>query len=283
MCRTVVTFGRRFSSGNWTAPSTPRERSPRPSRALCVLNLGSPEGSPLLLQHLLISGQPRYRFVTLAALRACGNTLPVHLLVRHPYGMVGGKGLTALSLESPQAVSTHGRRHMTDVSGTISPLEYALAYSSGHRRTVNFLMSRGLPEDEAAEKAQAAWARGWERRDQIRDKSRTLTWVNAIALNLYRSQARRDARRCEFTDYAVPPQASPTAMDVHRILKKCRPNDRQILTEHYLVGHGIRELALKHGCTETAVRVRLLRARRRMLEWLGVSNLRRENSGGPVG
>jgi RNA polymerase sigma factor (sigma-70 family) len=172
---------------------------------------------------------------------------------------------------------------MTDVSGTISPLEYALAYSSGHRRTVNFLMSRGLPEDEAAEKAQAAWARGWERRDQIRDKSRTLTWVNAIALNLYRSQARRDARRCEFTDYAVPPQASPTAMDVHRILKKCRPNDRQILTEHYLVGHGIRDLALKHGCTETAVRVRLLRARRRMQEWLAVSHPHRANSAVPAG
>lgn len=173
---------------------------------------------------------------------------------------------------------------MTNVSGTISPMEYALAYTSGHRRTVNFLMSRGLPEDEASEKAQAAWARGWERRAQIRDKSRTLTWVNAIALNLYRSQARRDARRCEFTDYAVPPQASPAVMDVHRVLRKCRPNDREILTEHYLIGDGIRDLARKHRCSETAVRVRLLRARRRMLEWLDVSHRpRRRNSTGPVG
>jgi DNA-directed RNA polymerase specialized sigma24 family protein len=195
---------------------------------------------------------------------------------------VGGNGLTALRLEIRRAVIAHERRHMMDVSGTISPTEYALAYKNGHRRTVNFLMSRGLPEDEAAEKAQAAWARGWERRGQIRDKSRTLTWVNTIAINLYRSQARRDARRCEFTDYAVPPKASLAVVDIHRILRKCRPTDRQILTEHYLIGHGIRDLARKHGCSETAVRVRLLRARRRMLEWLDVSYLRRANSAAPV-
>jgi DNA-directed RNA polymerase specialized sigma24 family protein len=170
-----------------------------------------------------------------------------------------------------------GKEGSMNMSGTVTLTEYASAYNCGYRQTTNFLIFRGLPEDEAAEKAQAAWAKGWERRGQIRDKSKTLTWINTIALNLYRSQARRDAKRCEFTDYAVPPKASPTAVDIHRILQRCRPQDSRLLREHYLIGYGIRDLARNYRCSETAVRVRLLRARRRMLEWFDAARAHRGN------
>ena len=49
------------------------------------------------------------------------------------------------------------------------------AYTNGHQQTIHFLLSKGPPEDLALETAQAAWARGWDRRAQIRDTSKTFT------------------------------------------------------------------------------------------------------------
>jgi DNA-directed RNA polymerase specialized sigma24 family protein len=52
------------------------------------------------------------------------------------------------------------------------------------------------------------------------------------------------------------------AIDVKRILKECKPNDRVVLEGHYLEGYKVQEIAERHGWSETAVRIRLLRARR---------------------
>ena len=142
--------------------------------------------------------------------------------------------------------------------------EFGTAYENGCTRTVRFLLSRGLSEDEAKETAQAAWVRGWERRNQIRDSERTLTWVNSIALNLYRSQKRRDHRLGEMQEFPVPPSVSLLAIDVKRMLQRCRNSERELLEKRYFYGYEIEELAIEQGCSETAVRVRLLRARRHL-------------------
>ena len=47
--------------------------------------------------------------------------------------------------------------------------EYGKAYQRGFNLTVRFLVSRGLSYDAALDTAQAAWAKGWERREQLRD------------------------------------------------------------------------------------------------------------------
>ena len=69
--------------------------------------------------------------------------------------------------------------------------EYGTAYEHGFALTVRFLISRGLLTDAAEETAQAAWAKGWERLTQLRNEHMLLTWVNSIALNLYRSVRRK--------------------------------------------------------------------------------------------
>ena len=51
------------------------------------------------------------------------------------------------------------------------------------------------------------------------------------------------------------------AIDVARILKICRPCDR-LLLEQQMRGVTAEEIARKQGVTETAIRIRLLRARR---------------------
>jgi len=140
--------------------------------------------------------------------------------------------------------------------------EYGSAYGKSFARTARFLMMRRLSCDSAQETAQAAWVRGWERRGQLRDPKMVVTWINTIALNIYRSSLRREPFLQELPVVLIPPTVNLAAIDVQRILKFCRNKDRLVLQRRYLEGHEVREIAQAHGWSETAVRIRLLRARR---------------------
>jgi DNA-directed RNA polymerase specialized sigma24 family protein len=140
--------------------------------------------------------------------------------------------------------------------------EYGNAYKRGYNLTVRFLVSRGLTYDGAQETAQAAWVKGWERLGQLRDANMVLTWMNSIALNIHRSCVRREPFLQTLPELATPPKVNLAAIDVGRILQTCKKNDRLVLQRHYLEGYKVQEIARAHGWTETAVRIRLLRARR---------------------
>ena len=140
--------------------------------------------------------------------------------------------------------------------------EYGGAYKLGFARTVRLLVTRGLSFDCAQETAQAAWVRGWERLGQLRDSRMVVTWINTIALNMYRSSLRREPFLQELPEVLTPPTVNLAAIDVQRILKSCKKNDRLVLQRRYLDGHKVQEIALAHGWSDTAVRIRLLRARR---------------------
>jgi len=140
--------------------------------------------------------------------------------------------------------------------------EYGAAYKKGYNLTVRFLVSRGLSYDSAQETAQAAWVKGWERLGQLRDSNMVLTWMNSIALNIHRSCMRREPFFQPVPELSTPPKVNLAAIDVRRILKTCKKNDRLVLERHYLEGYKVQEIASAHGWTETAVRIRLLRARR---------------------
>jgi DNA-directed RNA polymerase specialized sigma24 family protein len=139
--------------------------------------------------------------------------------------------------------------------------EYGNAYERGFTLTVRFLVSRGLFTDAAEETAQAAWTKGWERLAQLRNESMLMTWVNSIALNLYRSIRRKPLLQ-PLPDLSAPPKVNLAAIDINRLLLHCKLADRVVLQRRYLEGWGIRDIARVHGWTETAVRIRLVRARR---------------------
>jgi RNA polymerase sigma factor (sigma-70 family) len=140
--------------------------------------------------------------------------------------------------------------------------DYGKAYQKGLDLTVRFLVSRGLSYDAALDTAQAAWAKGWERREQLRDPNLVLTWTNSIALNLHRTYLRREPQTQTLPELQAPPLIDVAAIDVERILDNCKPNDRVVLQGHYIEGYKVQEIAHQHGWSETAVRIRLLRARR---------------------
>jgi len=147
--------------------------------------------------------------------------------------------------------------------------EYGAAYQRGYGLTVRFLVSRGLSHDMAQEDAQAAWAKGWERLGQLRDSRMVVTWMNSIALNIHRSCVRREPLFVPLPELSTPPKVNLASIDVRRMLETCKSKDREVLKRHYLEGYKVREIAQAHGWTETAVRIRLLRARRSLAKGLG--------------
>jgi RNA polymerase sigma factor (sigma-70 family) len=146
--------------------------------------------------------------------------------------------------------------------------QYASVFDGGYARTTRFLVSRGVNTETAEEAAQAAWAKGWEHRDRLRNPETVWYWVNTIALNLFRSSFRRRDTAELPLEIPIPPQASPHAIDIRRALAKCAPADREIFEKFYLAGYTSAELGGQNGCTDIAIRVRLLRLRRRLRETL---------------
>ncbi|MEO8048794.1 MAG: sigma factor-like helix-turn-helix DNA-binding protein [Acidobacteriota bacterium] len=138
---------------------------------------------------------------------------------------------------------------------------YGQAYQRGFNQTIRLLLSRGARSECAREAAQAAWAKGWERINQLRNESVVTTWVNTIALNCYRSLLRSESHQLPLTELPTGGDFNLGAIDLQRFLTWCRPSDRQLF-EDYLHGYPIEEIARKQGISYTAVRIRLLRARR---------------------
>lgn len=140
--------------------------------------------------------------------------------------------------------------------------EYGCAYQKWFPLTVRFLISRGLSHDAAKEIAQAAWVRGWQCRAQLRDAGFVLTWVNSIAANLQHRFMRREQKLLTISESAVAPTVRHLSMDVSRVLGACNPLDRTILKQYHLEERPIHEIAQQHRCSVTAMRIRLMRARR---------------------
>jgi len=140
--------------------------------------------------------------------------------------------------------------------------KFASTYETGLKSTINFLSSRGIPRDMAPECAQAAWVKGWERLKQLRDESLLLSWVNVIALNHSRRTLKKNKQEVAWTpDRDRRIEMDLAAIDLAYILSCCTPKDRRLL-EAQLLGRSPQELAAEAGLSETAMRLRCLRARR---------------------
>jgi RNA polymerase sigma factor (sigma-70 family) len=142
------------------------------------------------------------------------------------------------------------------------------AYNRGFHTTVRFLESKGFPQSDAEEFAQAAWVRGWERREQLRCRDKLESWINSIAFNMARTNHRRISRRLAPLETDLPVRHSHVVagIEVHQMLRACAGENRRLLELRYLHGWDINDIARLYRCSSTAVRVRLCRARKRLSE-----------------
>src|ERR1700689_3453122 len=121
------------------------------------------------------------------------------------------------------------------------PNDYADAFATGYGATRRFLLARGAPLEEAEEIAQAAWVRGWEFREQLRDPGLVGFWVNSIARNLFRARFRAPIQT-EIEDGNAVYTLDIDAIEVGRLLDRCPQRDRQLL-EQSLEGYSAEEIA----------------------------------------
>jgi len=138
---------------------------------------------------------------------------------------------------------------------------YGQAYRKGYALTVRLLRSRGASTDSAEDLAQAAWLRGWQKREQLRDARLVVSWVNTIALNYHRRGIKTEARFQALSEICGHIGIDLAPLEATRILKVCRPLDRTLF-EQQLSGLTTKEIATKQGVSETAIRIRFSRARR---------------------
>ena len=153
----------------------------------------------------------------------------------------------------------------------MTPEGFAAAYESGYHLTMRFLRARGISWEHASDVSQTAWTKGWERLDQLQNDGMVLTWVNTIALNVHRKHLRNEPAWLDLPEIETKPGVNLAAIDLARILKICGPRDRKYL-KYQLSGMSPSEIARLRGVPESAIRVRLLRARRaarRRVEGIG--------------
>ncbi|MFZ3339232.1 MAG: hypothetical protein WA213_00010 [Terriglobales bacterium] len=147
---------------------------------------------------------------------------------------------------------------------------YGEAFHKGFARTIRFLQSRGASCDRAEEVAQAAWTKGWERLTQLRDDRLVGPWVNAIAFNELRQAIRRDAFEAPLKEVSGQIGVDCAAIDAASIVKRCHPRE-EVLFKHLLHDFTTGELAASLGASRTAIRIRLLRARRLVRHRIGLA------------
>jgi DNA-directed RNA polymerase specialized sigma24 family protein len=142
--------------------------------------------------------------------------------------------------------------------------DFGVAFESGYSATRRFLLAHGAPMEEAEEIAQAAWARGWEFRGQLRDPGMLGFWVNSIARNLFRARFRGPLKvpiEGQNPSYTM----DLASLELRRMMERCPRKDRNLL-QQTLEGYSTEEIAKGAGITPTGIRVRLLRIRQALRE-----------------
>ena len=141
--------------------------------------------------------------------------------------------------------------------------EYASAYQRNFPVVVGFFVSRGLSCDDAREYVQAAWAKGWERKEQLRNPRCLLPWIISIARNIYLTNLKRSLQESKICRRLMRDQfLSSTTLDSQRILAWSTPRSRTILEAYYVHGLSVLEIATAENVSQAAVNGRLARARK---------------------
>ena len=115
--------------------------------------------------------------------------------------------------------------------------------------------------------AQEAVLRAWEKRNGLREPRFFETWFVRILINACHDIQRR-SRRTVTMD--APPERAPEPenRDLALALTALEEKQRMCVLLHYIEGYSVREVARILGIGESAVKLRLMRGRRKLREML---------------
>lgn len=186
-----------------------------------------------------------------------------------------------------------------DVGGQTSDQDLVRQTLAGEQRAFEVLVHRyqrlvfrvihGMaPGAEVEDIAQEVFLRAYRSLGQVRNDSRLGPWLIRIAVNLCYDHLRRLRRRQErffselgpeettVLDRLVRDESALSEIDrlflrdlAERLMGQLAPQDRAVLLLKEREGMETREIARTLGCSETAVRLRLFRARRALRKVFG--------------
>jgi len=144
-----------------------------------------------------------------------------------------------------------------------------------HQRAVfRFLVGLVADHHAAEELTQETLLRAFRRIGDLRNPERMRVWLVAIARNLARRWLRRHRRRSvAVLDPQTPAPASNPRRDervaaVTQALARLKPAEREVLVLFEMEGLSHAEIAAITGATESALRNRLMRAKRKLRRML---------------
>lgn len=154
-----------------------------------------------------------------------------------------------------------GARERTEVA----KLDFDEFFCEEHDRLVQFCWGLTVDRDAARDLAQEAMARAWRDWSTIGTVgSNPAAWLRTVALNLVRSQWRRDTTAAgaralvAVADSSEPP---PRDLDLEAALRKLPQRQREAVVLHHLLDLPVGECAAAMGVGPSTVKEHLQRGR----------------------
>lgn len=127
-----------------------------------------------------------------------------------------------------------------------------------------------LCREDAEDLLQETLITAFQRFGQLRDKSKLRRWIHSILrskfLNHVRSVKRHQSRKTRLSLQQPGIAADPATLQVQEALLALPPDQRWLLTSHYMEGITTAELAAAQRTTVGNIQQRLHRARRALLK-----------------
>ena len=120
-------------------------------------------------------------------------------------------------------------------------------------------------DQDCADAVQEALMLAWQHRDGLREGASFKPWLTRILVNACNTMLRKRARaRLVLLDEVVVPTGDADNLPLRDALDRL-PQDLRVATVlHYLEGFSVREIAEMLDAPENTVKMRLMRARRRL-------------------
>jgi RNA polymerase sigma-70 factor (ECF subfamily) len=171
-------------------------------------------------------------------------------------------------------------------------------YDAHYRDILAYALRRAVGPDRAADAVAETFLVAWRRLDEVPPAREARLWLFGVARRVLANQRRGAQRRDALVerlaaeisaiqvtypdadDAAGTPDAS--LAEVGQALRSLSERDREVLTLVGWEGLGNQEVAAVLGCSHTAARIRIHRARRRLAHALDASTDRSARADGPT-
>ena len=144
-------------------------------------------------------------------------------------------------------------------------LEFSEFFTGSFQRVVGHVYATTGSMAEAEDSVQEAYARAWQRWDEVREYASPEAWIRTVAYRQSvaawrKSVSRTAAHRRAVTTFEVP-GPSPDELALLTGLRRISPDQRRVIVLYHLAGLSVAEVARETGAPEGTVKARLKRGR----------------------